>query len=40
VQAQIEAPQLWYFESVRGGTAPKSPWLLMEEFPLLAGAAL
>src|ERR1700733_14458648 len=30
---QIEAPQHWYFESVRGGTAPKSLWLRCEYRP-------
>ncbi len=34
VQAQIEAPQHWYSDGVRGATAPKSQCVLATEFAL------
>ena len=39
VQAQIEAPQHWYSESVRGAAAPNNPWVLAAEFSLVDGGA-
>ena len=42
VKTQIEAPQHWYFESVRGPTAPKANTqhpLLIREFVLDAVAS-
>jgi hypothetical protein len=37
VEAKIEPTEYGFFDSVRGPTAPKSPWLLSAEFPLVDG---
>jgi site-specific DNA recombinase len=39
VEAKIEPAKYGFSDSVRGGTAPKSPWLLAAEFSLVDGGA-